>query len=717
LILADRDVPDMDAGPSSPGAPVVVVLVVALALGGVAAAVATPAIAQPSDPYVYVEDQGVDGTAQVVVGNATLPDGGFLVLRRGDNRAGEFVGATDYLEPGYLGRVEVPFEDRYYYAQDEQHVVIAIRDTDGDRELDGSDEVYDPGNGRAQDTFIIEQVVTPTPPEETPTRTATPDGGGPVDEPTETATAGTTAPAGLGGADDGAENQLTADSGGGSGPPLWLLGAGALLIVGAGVAVRLRGDSAGDDTPGADGEGENWRPDDPMDDAWDADADQYPHGEGGAAGGATGGASGADEATASQARTDGSAALQDRIDQLLRENGGRMKQADIVAERGWSETEVSQALSAMVDEDRVEKLRIGRETLVTLPDGETTDGVDESDTDSAGDQDTASVDEGAGTGAADGASAETGRDDSPAAESSSATATGGSAGASGDWRAMVPDPVPAGPDLDIAYDDLDIDEFVGGGGNADVHRASVASAAGPVTVAIKRPRARGTLHTEQVERFVDEAETWARLDDHDGIVDVLGWGSQPLPWLAMEYMDGGDLADRAGTVDLAEGLWTAVSLARAVRHAHRRGVAHLDLKPANVLFRECEGSWDAPKVADWGLSKHLIEHSASVEGMSPHYAAPEQFDDEYGAADDITDVYGLGAVTYELLTGRPPYEGRATEVMNAVMHEQPPAPSEVADLPAELDDVLLTALATEKADRYESVLYLRDDLQAILDDC
>jgi len=120
-----------------------------------------------------------------------------------------------------------------------------------------------------------------------------------------------------------------------------------------------------------------------------------------------------------------------------------------------------------------------------------------------------------------------------------------------------------------------------------------------------------------------------------------------------------------------------------------------------------------PKVADWGLSKHLLEHSKSVEGLSPQYAAPEQFDDEYGTTDDLTDVYQLGAVLYELFTGRPPFDGKSAKAMRRVLHEAPTPPSAVADVPAALDDVLLTALAKEKADRYESALYLRDALQNV----
>jgi Serine/threonine protein kinase len=120
-------------------------------------------------------------------------------------------------------------------------------------------------------------------------------------------------------------------------------------------------------------------------------------------------------------------------------------------------------------------------------------------------------------------------------------------------------------------------------------------------------------------------------------------------------------------------------------------------------------------VADWGLSKHLLEHSKSVEGVTPHYAAPEQYEPEYGSADDISDIYQLGAVFYELFTGQPPFEGRPMAVMNRATSEQPTPPSDLADVPDALDDILLTALATEKNDRYETVVNLRNDLQDLFD--
>ena len=279
----------------------------------------------------------------------------------------------------------------------------------------------------------------------------------------------------------------------------------------------------------------------------------------------------------------------------------------------------------------------------------------------------------------------------------------------------VPDTIPRAPKISVDYNALTDREPIGGGGSADVMRATHPTPSGDVTLAIKEPRMGGTLHTEVVERLLEEAETWDKLDDHDHIVGVVDYGTEPMPWIAMEYMNAGHLGEKSDQIDISQALWTAVGITKGVHHAHRRGVAHLDLKPENVLFRSVEGAWNVPKVADWGLSRHLLNHSKSVEGLSPQYAAPEQFDEDFGSADDLTDIYQLGAVFYELFTGQPPFDGKPAKAMHKVLHEEPTAPSEIADVPNELDEILLTALAKEKDDRYDGILYLRDELQELFD--
>jgi hypothetical protein len=279
----------------------------------------------------------------------------------------------------------------------------------------------------------------------------------------------------------------------------------------------------------------------------------------------------------------------------------------------------------------------------------------------------------------------------------------------------VPEIISRSPNISVEYDALIGREPIGGGGNADVTKAILPTPDGDVTLAIKEPRMSGTLHTDTVRRMLEEAETWEKLDDHDHIVGVVDYGSAPIPWIAMEYMDAGHLGERIDGVDMAQKLWTAVSITDGVYHAHRHGVAHRDLKPENILFQSVNNAWDVPKVADWGLSKHLLEHSRSRDGLTVEYAAPEQFNGS-ASSDNLTDIYQLGAVFYELFTGCPPFEGKMFAVMKQIETESPAPPSDIADVPDGLDEILTTALAKEKADRYDDIVYLRDALEELFDE-
>jgi len=281
----------------------------------------------------------------------------------------------------------------------------------------------------------------------------------------------------------------------------------------------------------------------------------------------------------------------------------------------------------------------------------------------------------------------------------------------------VPKEIPHAPNLSVDYDSLINKEQIGSGGNAIVNKMILSTSDGNMKLAVKEPRISGTLHTEQVNRILQEAETWDKLDDHDHIVGVIDYDREPIPWIAMEYMDGGHLGERTSEIETAQALWTAIAVTKGVRHAHRRGIAHLDLKPQNILFRTVNDMWDVPKVADWGLSKHLLDHSKSIDGYTPAYSAPEQLDEGYGKADDITDVYQLGAVFYELFTGIPPFDAETTgKLIRQILHEDPTPPSEIANVPDELDTVLLTALSKNKEDRYEDILLLRNALQSVFED-
>lgn len=276
----------------------------------------------------------------------------------------------------------------------------------------------------------------------------------------------------------------------------------------------------------------------------------------------------------------------------------------------------------------------------------------------------------------------------------------------GNNESGIPPAIVGGPKTEVSYQQLQKEnEPIGSGGDAVVYCAELDYSGQQQYLALKQPDQRGTLPAETVRRFLNEAETWKKLDNHDHIVDVVDWGSQPLPWIAMEYMNGGDLQSRAGELPFDQAVWTAVSISKAIRHAHNRGVRHYDLKPENVLFRSVTGTyWDIPKVADWGLAEQALQSGSVETGMTPAYAAPEQLFDEYGVPDHQTDIYQLGLLYYELFTGVHPYDGDMTQIHSNTVTP----PSEIrSDIPAELDSVLLPAIQTEPAERYEDILDLR----------
>ncbi|WP_136686772.1 serine/threonine-protein kinase [Halorhabdus amylolytica] len=280
--------------------------------------------------------------------------------------------------------------------------------------------------------------------------------------------------------------------------------------------------------------------------------------------------------------------------------------------------------------------------------------------------------------------------------------------------ATIPEQIPTKPTVDIDFSSLQERGQIGSGGTADVTKMEDPQS--DTVIAIKQPRVQGTLDERILQTVVSEAETWEKLDDHDGIVGVIDWDTTPVPWIALEYMDSRDLTDRIGNTGIGESLWIGARVADAVRNAHRHGVAHLDLKPANILFRTTTPrTWDVPKVSDWGLAKQLLHHSREVDGLSPRYSAPEQFDPEtLGSPDERTDIYQLGTVIYELLTGDPPFSGSPKTMMDRHLTDAPEKPTAIdPTLPAAVDGVLGTALATHKDDRYESMLDFRRDLTSL----
>jgi hypothetical protein len=243
-------------------------------------------------------------------------------------------------------------------------------------------------------------------------------------------------------------------------------------------------------------------------------------------------------------------------------------------------------------------------------------------------------------------------------------------------------------------------------------------------VALKMILAGPHAGADHLARFRVEAVAVARLQ-HAGIVQIHEIGSHGGHlYLALEYVAGGTLGRQCAGRRLppAEAARIVAALARAVHYAHQRGIVHRDLKPGNVLLGE-DGQ---PKITDFGLAKLLDAgdgpgasgpqtQSGSILG-TPAYMAPEQAAGKRGSIGPAADVYALGAILYELLTGRPPFEGdTALDVILAVMSKEPVPPRRLApDCPADLEAVCLKCLHKDPAGRYASAAALGDDLDRFL---
>lgn len=239
------------------------------------------------------------------------------------------------------------------------------------------------------------------------------------------------------------------------------------------------------------------------------------------------------------------------------------------------------------------------------------------------------------------------------------------------------------------------------------------------TVALKRIETRDS----QIGRFRTEAEAVARLQ-HPNVVQVFEVGEfQGQPFLAMEYVDGGTLAEqcRGHGVAARQAVEWVRTIALAMEAVHQNGIIHRDLKPSNILLTKS----GVPKVGDFGLAKLRdgaltgVSHRTNSTAIlgTPNYMSPEQAAGKVQAIGVAADVYGLGAILYSLLCGRPPFEGEHLfEIITQVQESEPVRPRSLnPSIPTDVETICLKCLNKEASRRYATAAEAAADLDRFLE--
>ena len=257
--------------------------------------------------------------------------------------------------------------------------------------------------------------------------------------------------------------------------------------------------------------------------------------------------------------------------------------------------------------------------------------------------------------------------------------------------------------------------LAGQGGMARVYKAEDIHS-GHI-VAIKALKDELNDDVEFVRRFDLEARAAASLS-HPNIVKVYGLGEDKgLRYIAQEYVEGHSLKQEIqekGPLDWRIAAPIAIQIALALEHAHKRGIIHRDIKPANILLT-ADG---IAMVTDFGIARAVNSNTMTMTGGnalgSVHYFSPEQA--RGSTVSHKTDIYSLGILMYEMVCGKPPFDGEnSVAIAVKQLQEQPVPPREIEpDIPQGFEDIILRCMKKSADQRYESARALIDDLDAFM---
>jgi serine/threonine protein kinase len=233
------------------------------------------------------------------------------------------------------------------------------------------------------------------------------------------------------------------------------------------------------------------------------------------------------------------------------------------------------------------------------------------------------------------------------------------------------------------------------------------------TMAVKVPHMQFESDTGSFARFQREAEI-GKILNHPNILRFINVTDQSRPYIAMEYLEGRTLSEimnEVRPIPIPDAVQIASSICDALAHMHEHKIVHRDLKPQNIMITN-DGSI---RIMDFGIAKAMEMRRITFAGFSPamgtpDYMAPEQVKGRRG--DERTDIYSLGAILYEMTTGRVPFEGpNPFIVMNSRITGDPIAPRKVnPEVSAELEEIILHAMEREPFRRYASAAAMKADL-------
>jgi len=280
--------------------------------------------------------------------------------------------------------------------------------------------------------------------------------------------------------------------------------------------------------------------------------------------------------------------------------------------------------------------------------------------------------------------------------------------------AHVPIPFASGPGMLPTIPGYELLCELGRGGMGIVYKASQPHLRR--TVALKVLLSGTLASVGDRDRFRIEAESAGSLT-HPNIVNVYDFGEiDGKPFFSMQFVEGESLADRVkrGPLQPMQAAGLVAIIARALAFAHERGVLHRDIKPHNILLNH----EDHPYITDFGLARRVDEPGQTQTGTilgTPAYMAPEQANAEPNLT-HATDIYSLGAVLYECLTGKVPFEADTPMETIAQLLENPPVALRDVnpDVPRDLETICLKCLEKKPEERYESADEMADDLQRYL---